>query len=59
VKVSDINSNEISNEIKNELLSRGFTIYYFDDYTIEANFKHRYLEALNKYRELDKLGWIK
>ncbi len=57
VKVSDINSAELFNEIRDELLQRGFIIYHFDEYTIEANFKHRYLEVLNKYKELEKDGW--
>ena len=57
VKVSDINSTELFNEIRDELLQHGFIIYHFDEHTIEANFKHKYLEVLNKYRELDKEKW--
>jgi hypothetical protein len=41
VKVTDIGSSELSSEIRDELLSREFTIYYSDDDTIEAAFKHR------------------
>ncbi len=58
VKVSDINSTELFNEIRDELLQRGFIIYHFDEHTIEANFKHRYMEVLKKYKELDKENWI-
>lgn len=39
-------------------MRHGFTIYYFDDYTIETNYKHRYIEFLNKFRKLDKKGWL-
>ena len=56
IKASDINSAELSEELRDELLAREFAIYYFDENVIEACFKHRYLEALNKYRELDKQG---
>ena len=56
VKVTDIGSTELS-EIRDELLSREFTIYYSDDDTIEAAFKNRYNEAKDKYRELEKDGW--
>lgn len=57
VKVSDINSTELFNEIRDELLQRDFMIYHFDEHTIEANFKHGYMEVLNKYSELEKDGW--
>jgi hypothetical protein len=58
VKVTDIGSSELSAEIRNELPSREFTIYYSDDDTIEANFKNRYMELANKLSELEKVGWI-
>jgi hypothetical protein len=57
VKVSDINSAELSNETRDELFQRGFTIYHSDEVTIEACFKHRYMGTLNKYRELHKMSW--
>ncbi len=59
VLVTNIGSEELSKEIRDELLQRDFTIYYFDENQIEECFKHRYLELLNKFRELDKLGWKK
>ena len=37
VKVTDINSQDLSTEIRDELLTREFTIYYFDEFQIEAN----------------------
>jgi hypothetical protein len=52
VKVTDIGSSQLS-EIRDELLSREYTIYYSDDNTIEANFKNRYMEVANKFRELE------
>jgi hypothetical protein len=44
---SDINSAELSEELRDELLARDFTIYYIDENVIEACYKHRYLGALN------------
>lgn len=57
VKVTDISSKNRFKEIWNELKVRKFTIYYFDDCTIEAVFKHRYLEVVEKFRQLEKQGW--
>jgi hypothetical protein len=41
------------------LSQSGLTKYYQDENTIEACFKHRYMEVLNKFRELDNDGWSK
>jgi hypothetical protein len=38
VKVSDINSTELSDDVKDELLQRGFMIYYEDEYTVKSRF---------------------
>ncbi len=57
VKASDINSEELANEVKDELLGRGFMIFYSDEYTVEACFKHRHQEVWDMRRELDKIGW--
>ena len=57
VRITDIGFYELSAETRDELLSREFTIYYSDDGTIEAIFKHCYMEVVNKLRELKKDGW--
>jgi hypothetical protein len=57
VKVTEIGSSELSEEMRDELLTRDFTIYYFDENTIEACFKHRYKEVLNKYREIINVNY--
>ena len=56
VKVTDISPGQ-SLDIQDELLFKGFTIYYRDGNTIEANFKDRYQEVLKIYRELEITGW--
>ncbi len=58
VKVTYINFSELSNETRDELLQRNFTIYYFDDDTIEAEYKHRYMEVANKSRDLEMTGCL-
>ena len=57
VKVTDINSQDLSTEIRDELLTREFTIYHIDEFTIEANYKNRYMQVLQKLRELEASGW--
>jgi len=57
VVVTNIGSPELSKEIRDDLFVRDFTIHYFDENQIEANFKDRYQEVSNKYRELEKTGW--
>ena len=57
VKVTDIGSSELSAEIRNELLSREFMIYYSDDDSIEANYKNKYWQVSQKFRELNVTGW--
>ena len=59
VRITDIGFYELSAEVRDELLSREFTIYYSDDGTIEAIFKHSLMEVINKLRELEKDGWRK
>lgn len=56
VKVTDIGPAQFL-DIQEELLFKGFTIYYQDGNTIEASFKNRYLEVANKFREIEKEGW--
>ena len=56
VKVTDIEPAQFL-DMQEELLFKGFTIYYQDGNTIEACFKNHYMEVLNKFRELDKEGW--
>ena len=46
-------------DIQDELLFRGFTIYYQDKATIEAAYKDRYKEVADMFRGLEKEGWEK
>ncbi len=57
VKVTDISSKDVFKDVWNELKHHGFIIHHNDEHTIEALFKNRYLEVLNKFRELEKIGW--
>jgi hypothetical protein len=57
IKVSNIDSAELSTEIRDGLLRREFMIYYSQGDTIEAAFKNIYNEVKDKYRELEKDGW--
>ena len=56
IVVSEISSGQLS-DIKDEVLKRRFTIYHIDENRIEACYKDRYQEVLNKFRELDQTGW--
>jgi hypothetical protein len=57
LKIENITSKEQFQEVWEELQFHGINIFYHDENTIEGAFKHRYMEVLNKYRELDKCGW--
>ena len=57
VRATDIGSSELSVEMRDEPLSREFTIFYSDDLTIEAGFRNRYMEVPNKFGEMEKDGW--
>ncbi len=52
IKITDINSEELSVELRDDLLFNDFMIHYMDEYTIEACFKHRHLEVLHKWQKL-------
>ena len=56
IVISEIPSGQVS-DIKDEVLQRGFKIYLIDENRIEACFKDRYQEVLDKFRDLDKAGW--
>ena len=55
IVVSEILSDQLL-DIKHEVFKHGFTIYYIDEDRIEACYKNRYMEVLNKYRELNGAG---
>ena len=57
VLATNIGSSDLSKDILDDLFSRHFTIYYFDEYQIEAAYKNKYHEVLDKLHELDKTGW--
>jgi len=57
VLATNIGSEELSKEIQDDLFYRDFTIYFFDENQFEAEYKNRYEEVLNKYREIESNGW--
>jgi hypothetical protein len=57
VLATNIGSIDLTKNILDDLFIKDFTIYYFDEYQIEAAYKNKYQKVLDKFRELDKTGW--
>ncbi len=59
VKVTDPSSRDQTKEVWVELKYHGLHIHHYNEHSIEAVFKNKYREVLNKFRELEKTGWKK
>ncbi len=57
IRAFGIGSSDLSEEIRDVLLQKGFMLFHSDENIIEACFRNRYPEVLDKFHELEITGW--